>query len=292
MKAYHCILDDALSYLKPGEFSIFYYIYRKTIGWNKYVDRISYNQFVNDTGLTRPTVFNNLASLEELKWIHVMRETTKGGLPYNQYSLGEVVYKFNQLQTGKEIKPILVKKLNQNKPKVVKKLNPQKIVLKDSIKDSKSKRRKKSVKGDNRILENGMTWGAFRQLLEYEVGVIKIGTEENDKYRRSLEQEPEEKLVEAVEYVKALENPPMIRYILERIHGYIQQWDYHQKQKAKAPRTAQQYLDEARQELEQFTGDPRYKDSASEQYAIDYVKTVKGQITRLEQEVRDLRGAK
>ncbi len=132
MKAYHCILDDALACLKPGEFSIFYFIYRKTIGWSKYVDRISYNQFVKETGLTRPTVFSNLASLEESKWIHIMREITEGGLPYNQYSLGELVYKLNQLQNGKETKPILVKKLNQNKPKVVKKLYPQKIDPKDN----------------------------------------------------------------------------------------------------------------------------------------------------------------
>ena len=133
MKAYHCILDCAMFYLKPAEFTLFYCIYRKTIGWNKYVDRISLSQFIDNTNLTKQTVFTNLANLEKSKWIHVMRETTGGGLPFNKYSLGEVVYKLDQSNnhTSLKTRPVVVYKLDQSKQKVVYKLDPQKIGLKD-----------------------------------------------------------------------------------------------------------------------------------------------------------------
>ncbi len=133
MKAYHCILDNAAPHLKSAEFSLFYCIYRKTLGWNKFVDRISLSQFKEYTGLTKNTILKNLASLEEAGWIYVMREKTDGGLPFNQYALGKLVQKLNQssFDTSAETEPVVARKLNQFKPKVVQKLNTQKIVPKD-----------------------------------------------------------------------------------------------------------------------------------------------------------------
>ena len=217
MKAYHCILDDALVCLKPGEFSIFYFVYRKTIGWNKYVDRISYNQFVKETGLTRPTVFNNLESLEESKWIHVMREITKGGLPYNKYSLGEVVYKLNQFQSGKEIKPILqkvVKKLNQSKPKVVKKLNPQKIVPKDKKNNNKK-----------HLLPNGMTSRELYKLIEFKPGMIKPDKQDHKDIIDFIKQQPKERIEIAVESVK--EKNPSVYVALQWLYNELDQWEHY-----------------------------------------------------------------
>ena len=140
-----------------------------------------------------------------------------------------------------------------------------------SNKKSKSKKHTKVIQGDAHILPNGMTWEAFRQLLEFKVGVIKIGTEDNDKYRESLETEPEEKLIEAVKYVKTLGKPPSdkksvpIRYILERVHGYIDQWDYHQEQKKQVPRTLQQKLDAAIQ----YKAEYQKQVDAAPEYADD-----------------------
>ena len=140
MKAYHCILDTANRRLKSAEFALFYCIYRKTLGWNKYVDRISLSQFVDDTGLSKQTVFTHLASLEESKWIHVMRKTTDGGLPYNEYSLGEVVYKLDQSKnhTSLNIRPVVVYKLDQSTPKSGLNIRHTKDSLKDTIKISSS----------------------------------------------------------------------------------------------------------------------------------------------------------
>lgn len=215
MRTYHCIMDDALACLKPGEFSIFYFIYRKTIGWNKYVDRISLTQFMKDTGLSRPTVVANLDSLEENKWIYVMREETEGGLPFHQYALGKRVYITEWLKnlTSKETLPVVVKKLNQKKPKVVKKLYPQKIVLKEKEREGDLLSNKQ-----DRILENGMMWsellaigntimiGAFDQL--------SFGN--NADWMRYIETQPKENIltVADMEYVKSAK----IRYVIERMY--------------------------------------------------------------------------
>lgn len=92
MKAYHCILDYALQSMPGSCFSVFYYIYRQTIGWNKFVDRISMSQFREYTGLERTCILDSLYKLEESKWIHVSRESPKGKLPYKLFSVGELVW--------------------------------------------------------------------------------------------------------------------------------------------------------------------------------------------------------
>lgn len=105
MKAYHCILDYALENLSGSCFVIFYYIYRKTIGWNKFQDNIPLTSFIKETGLKRNCVIDSISKLEKDRWIHVSREVTGGdrspkkkGRPYNLYSVGELVWNPNQLE--------------------------------------------------------------------------------------------------------------------------------------------------------------------------------------------------
>ena len=99
LKAFHDIFDSLALYGVTGtKFHLFYYIFRKTIGWNKYVDQISITQFIKETGLSRQGILNGLSWLEEKKWIYVMEYEPKGGGP-NQYSLGEAVYH----QTGLKV---------------------------------------------------------------------------------------------------------------------------------------------------------------------------------------------
>lgn len=59
------ILDSCLKLFTPVEFMIFMVIIRKTIGWQKKVDTISFSQFVKHTNLSKNTCIKVLKKLIE-----------------------------------------------------------------------------------------------------------------------------------------------------------------------------------------------------------------------------------
>jgi hypothetical protein len=97
MKAYHCVLDEANRELKAGKFQIFYYIYRQTIGWNRYVAKIALKQFEVELPFSCQGLLNILEELNDEQWIHIIKDKTKGGRPFYSYSLGERVYHSKKL---------------------------------------------------------------------------------------------------------------------------------------------------------------------------------------------------
>lgn len=56
-------IDHVMKYLTPSAVMVYLYICRKTIGWHKEYDTISLSQFVEETGLTKPTVMKALNHL-------------------------------------------------------------------------------------------------------------------------------------------------------------------------------------------------------------------------------------
>jgi phage replication O-like protein O len=67
------ILDGYLEELSEGEIKILLAIYRKTVGFDKKCDQISYSQFVKQTDLSRSTISQAINSLEKKKLIKVDR---------------------------------------------------------------------------------------------------------------------------------------------------------------------------------------------------------------------------
>lgn len=115
--------NDALDYIlpvcSPACWKLLSAIIRKTKGWHKDEDELSYSQLEALTGMTRPTVAG--AVKEALSAGYVKR--TKSGISF-KYSLNKEF----ELDTSKEIEP--VKKSNQTSketlPEPVKKSNTQK----------------------------------------------------------------------------------------------------------------------------------------------------------------------
>lgn len=63
-------IDDGwMSRLKPMTVIVFLFIYRKTVGWHKSSDEISYSQIKRYTGAANDTIGEALKSLEDLGWI-------------------------------------------------------------------------------------------------------------------------------------------------------------------------------------------------------------------------------
>ena len=73
------------------------HIVRKTIGWGKTTDGISYSQFQKALGISRPKIVATIKKLEEKKIIQVIRQTTPQGHSINLYKIhGEIIEKANQ----------------------------------------------------------------------------------------------------------------------------------------------------------------------------------------------------
>jgi len=67
------VLDELLGTISGSEFKILSIIYRKTVGFDKKSDKISYSQFVNKTGLSKSTISQSIESLEKKGLINVDR---------------------------------------------------------------------------------------------------------------------------------------------------------------------------------------------------------------------------
>lgn len=115
------ILDN-MAQMGGSVFSVVCYVARKTIGWGKEWDRISISQIEDGTGMTRPTVVKALGSAIADGWIE--RRSVGNSYQYCVRNGKEI------LPICKEEEPETVKNLYQSGkeilPKTVKKLNPQK----------------------------------------------------------------------------------------------------------------------------------------------------------------------
>ncbi|MEO1927563.1 MAG: replication protein [Nautiliaceae bacterium] len=73
------------------------HIVRKTIGWGKSTDGISYSQFQKALGISRPKIVATIKKLEEKKIIQVIRQTTPQGHSINLYKIhDEIIEKANE----------------------------------------------------------------------------------------------------------------------------------------------------------------------------------------------------
>lgn len=108
-------IDDVMPKVSSGATIVFMVICRQTIGWQKDSDTISLSQFMNATGLTKPTVIKAIRELVAVGILHVVESpsghtytivaptskeslpptTSKESLP-SQISLPEVVKDFDQ----------------------------------------------------------------------------------------------------------------------------------------------------------------------------------------------------
>ena len=121
------LLDFVLPELPAGEMRCLLYICRRTFGFHKEQDRISFSQFVKGIkdkdkgcGVSRPVVAEAIKNLLKAGAIFVQRDTRGNVYKINlDMDLVEVVKKVNQLRyltkSGKESKPKVVKLLNLQK---------------------------------------------------------------------------------------------------------------------------------------------------------------------------------
>lgn len=121
------LLDWIIPQLPEGEAKCLLYICRRTFGFHKEYDRISFSQFIDGiegkdagAGVSRPVIAKSLKNLVVSGAI-IMTETTKGNV-YKinlEMDIEQIVNKVNQLRKEKKIKPKQtklfkpVKKLNQ-----------------------------------------------------------------------------------------------------------------------------------------------------------------------------------
>ena len=66
--------DEIMKKISPSDNLVLMAIMRKTFGWQKQVDKISYSQIIEMTGLVKSTVSISIKSLEEKGLIYVTRE--------------------------------------------------------------------------------------------------------------------------------------------------------------------------------------------------------------------------
>ena len=84
----HIISDYWHKKLGAYRFSVFYHIWRKTLGWNKLKDKISLRQLHNDLGYSKSCIIKCLKSLEELNLIKKFFNSSElNGYECNEYEL-------------------------------------------------------------------------------------------------------------------------------------------------------------------------------------------------------------
>lgn len=122
------LLDFVLPELPAGEMRCLLYICRRTYGFHKEYDRISFSQFIfgisekdKGCGVSRPVVAESLRNLEKAGAISIQKSKLGNTYKINLgMDPGEVVRKVNRLrkltESSKESKPKQVRLLNlQNK---------------------------------------------------------------------------------------------------------------------------------------------------------------------------------
>jgi phage replication O-like protein O len=81
------VLDDPT--LSPAEFRIILHIIRKTYGFQKQSDGMSFSQISEATGLSRRTVIDTVKRLQDRKMISLKHQKKRNGAAtFNRYKLG------------------------------------------------------------------------------------------------------------------------------------------------------------------------------------------------------------
>jgi len=114
------IFDEKLEFLTGGETKILLVIYRKTVGFGKKSDKISYSQLMEKTGLVRSTVSKTIKGLLKKKLLRVDRT---GSINRYTYCLPK-----DKISDSSNIELELVQKSNSES---VRKSNVQKKDLKE-----------------------------------------------------------------------------------------------------------------------------------------------------------------
>lgn len=70
------VFDHWMPILSPITFKVFLLICRKTFGWHKGSDRVSLNQLMEMTGLSKPTILKGIEELERAGLIEVKKNNT------------------------------------------------------------------------------------------------------------------------------------------------------------------------------------------------------------------------
>lgn len=127
------ILDEWLRVLSGSEFVLLMIIYRKTVGFDKKYDEISYSQFIKYTNLSRSTISAAIESLEDQELIKVDRSRVTNRYTYC-LSEHQIHPKENMLDSS-IIEPIEVQKSNST---AVRKSNTQKKLPKETERNTTS----------------------------------------------------------------------------------------------------------------------------------------------------------
>ena len=86
-KAYNSLMDEAMANLEHGQFKFFSFVYRKTIGWRKKWDKISYSQFQEQAKLSRSGVRAIRQELKKAGWIDFQKFNPENSNPYTIYTI-------------------------------------------------------------------------------------------------------------------------------------------------------------------------------------------------------------
>jgi len=72
MMVHNSVIDEIMPLCSASEFKILMAIFRKTRGWGKEIDRISYSQLMEMTGIKSVTTISNATSALQEKGMIVM----------------------------------------------------------------------------------------------------------------------------------------------------------------------------------------------------------------------------
>ena len=166
------LLDEGQ--LNVHELACAVFISRKTMGWGKRTDGISYSQFVNGLGISKPTVIKALKSLSDKGFITVLKGVNpNGSFTYNTYSFSDyVIDKSNDSRLLGGQSPLLgvVKEIDiQDKP-ITKQTRQEKAKLKDKEKSTASPGQPKAAANKLIIpddLVDGLTKPALLEFIQH-----------------------------------------------------------------------------------------------------------------------------
>lgn len=138
------VIDDLAAKLSDAAFKIYVVLIRKTKGWDQNRDAIAISQFMDLTGKSKPTVVRAIDELINLGLIKKTRFTKHG----NEYELNLTFSHVGIFLKFRCKKSLLVKNFNIKSKEFllleVKNFDTQKILSKDTIKDTSINKGKNS----------------------------------------------------------------------------------------------------------------------------------------------------
>lgn len=113
--------DEIMKKISPSDNLVLMAIMRKTFGWQKQVDKISYSQIIEMTGLVKSTVSISIKSLEEKGLIYVTREgqiNTYSVVVHEHNDEKELVRKSNMFENRTVNSPKIEQLNDKTSPKI------------------------------------------------------------------------------------------------------------------------------------------------------------------------------